>query len=239
MKSAALPLNSVPSCLNISQETDRQNTTIPPHSSNMYNPFPIHRPARNIHTPTHPIALSPVHSGTSQTASKHSLVILTPSSTTTLGSAKLCPPSPFPTNTLPSSPFFFVNFPLLLVLVFVVTPFAFPFPNNPEPGCVCVCELVAVLDVEFEVDVDWDSDWSFWCRAEASVSSFISCSTRDIRSGNVVHVPERRRVRAWFCRRVGQFCGWEWRAWRRVSWILFGGEGELVFLFLFFYFLWM
>jgi len=39
-------------------------------------------------------------------------------------------------------------------------------------------------------------------------------------SGKVVYSPERRRVKAWFWIRVGQFWGEACRVWRRVSWIL-------------------
>jgi hypothetical protein len=47
-----------------------------------------------------------------------------------------------------------------------------------------------------------------------------------MRAGKVVQSPERRRERAWFWIRVGQFWGEALRAWRRVSWIL--GEGSVL-----------
>lgn len=55
---------------------------------------------------------------------------------------------------------------------------------------------------------------------DSSVSDFMSERTRVIRAGKVVQSPERRRERAWFWTRVGQFWGEALRAWRRLSWIL-------------------
>lgn len=120
---------------------------------------------------------SPPYSTTSQTNSKHSLVILTPSSTTFFGNAKLCPFSPFP----------------------FLTSSAFAYLPVLEP-----------LGIVLEADE----------ARESSVSDFMSERTRDMRAGKVVQSPERRRERAWFWIRVGQFWGEALRAWRRVSWIL-------------------
>ncbi len=93
--------------------------------------------------PSFPTVEKEAHSGTSQTSSKHSLVILTPSSTTALGNAKLCPPSPFPLNPINPSSFFLLP----------PTTFPFPFPTTPFGSNVLSFCPAFVLDWEAELEI--------------------------------------------------------------------------------------
>lgn len=85
-----------------------------------------------------------------------------------------------------------------------------------------------IVDAEAddEVEVEGAGGWFWRWMERASVSDFMSERTWAMRSGKVVHCPERRRERACVWIMVGQLVGWEWRVWRRVSWIL--GEDRLV-----------
>jgi hypothetical protein len=96
-------VSSVTSCCHDPIRTPIYDTTRPLHQ-------PLLRPKAAGTLPTCKIKRQPPpsYSTTSHTNSKHSLVILTPSSTTFFGNAKLCPFSPFPFRT--SSSFFFPVF---------------------------------------------------------------------------------------------------------------------------------
>jgi hypothetical protein len=178
------------------------------------------------------MCLAPIrfHSSTSHTCSKHSLVILTPSSITVCGTASPVVPSPVPAPfttpfTAPAAAAAFA-FPSAFA-----APFGFPVflctpglePDFDDAGIdaadmeVDAFERVGLEDAELGAAAGLGFEWS---RRASSVSRLMSANTRSMSLGKVVHSPERRRERAWRETLEGQLEGWAWRAWWRVCSIL-------------------